>query len=273
MPSTRYCSIHGKKRSHLNLVPDGFGGWKCTPESPCTPDMGIGKGGPSDHAHMIIAAMLGVPLEQVQSGQAASISVLGAGSQSKPDRHFNQGDWLCPKCQYHNFVQNKVCNRKGCGAVHPHVAAETAKTLDMVKSPISAMNWQQAAPATHTLPRGWAKGKGGGGKQGGRQGGDLVICSLHQKKRSSVHMIDDGYGGKCCAPGYECQIQGGSINLQPFDDTMPADVAGKRLPQTGKGKGFGKGKGKGKGMERLATLAGLAISIRPAPYQQLYQQV
>merc|ERR1719217_1439877 len=35
-------------------------------------------------------------------------------------------------------------------------------------------------------------------------------CSTHKKKRSESMLIDDGMGGKCCAPGNECQEKSAS---------------------------------------------------------------
>eukprot|EP00931_Biecheleriopsis_adriatica_P089380 TRINITY_DN63527_c0_g1_i1.p1 TRINITY_DN63527_c0_g1~~TRINITY_DN63527_c0_g1_i1.p1 ORF type:complete len:344 (-),score=55.20 TRINITY_DN63527_c0_g1_i1:67-987(-) len=42
---------------------------------------------------------------------------------------------------------------------------------------------------------------------------DGEVCSVHGKRRSSRNLMDDGMGGKCCAPGSQCNT--GSAGMAP----------------------------------------------------------
>jgi len=46
-------------------------------------------------------------------------------------------------------------------------------------------------------------------------GRDIMVCTVHNKRRSVQDMVDDGKGGKRCAPGYLCQV-GTSASKLPF---------------------------------------------------------
>eukprot|EP00441_Pelagodinium_beii_P016460 CAMPEP_0197664990 /NCGR_PEP_ID=MMETSP1338-20131121/58971_1 /TAXON_ID=43686 ORGANISM="Pelagodinium beii, Strain RCC1491" /NCGR_SAMPLE_ID=MMETSP1338 /ASSEMBLY_ACC=CAM_ASM_000754 /LENGTH=207 /DNA_ID=CAMNT_0043243731 /DNA_START=14 /DNA_END=634 /DNA_ORIENTATION=- len=49
-------------------------------------------------------------------------------------------------------------------------------------------------------------------KPGTGKGGGELSCSKHGKQRSMRNMVDDGMGGMCCAPGFECQVGAANTN-------------------------------------------------------------
>merc|ERR1712228_554077 len=56
-------------------------------------------------------------------------------------------------------------------------------------------------------------------------GGGLDFCSVHGKKRRAQCLVDDGSGGKMCAPGQTCQI--GSEPGEP-NETYMCSIHGKK---------------------------------------------
>merc|ERR1712187_370890 len=55
-------------------------------------------------------------------------------------------------------------------------------------------------------------GNAGAGKFVGTSA-DMLVCSVHGKRRTRRNLMDDGMGGMCCMPGFEC---GGDRNAIPF---------------------------------------------------------
>mmetsp|Transcript_90038 Transcript_90038/g.157283 ORF Transcript_90038/g.157283 Transcript_90038/m.157283 type:complete len:268 (-) Transcript_90038:89-892(-) len=99
-----------------------------------------------------------------------------------------------------------------------------------------AMDMAQMNQMYRTMQMMMAQANFSGGKKA-RQTPDsgVVVCSVHNKSRSLKSMTDDGYGGMCCAPGYECQIgsSDGSGSKKAEGVCQVCSVHGKkRSPQS-----------------------------------------
>jgi len=103
------CSMHGKKRTHANLIEDGMGGRRCSPGFECRTGnegslFGFQKGG------------------------------CGAGNYQQGDTHQQRaggakgmmpGDWNCPGCGDHQFSRNKECRK--CSTPNPNPGFDGGK--------------------------------------------------------------------------------------------------------------------------------------------------
>jgi len=74
---------------------------------------------------------------------------------------------------------------------------------------MGGMGGGKGASMGATMPGAMSPGMGAMGGAGGGKGAmsnAQMTCSRHGKTRSARNLTDDGAGGMCCAPGFECQV-------------------------------------------------------------------
>jgi len=183
------CSIHGKRRALTSMIPDAWGYYQCYPGHECKMS--------STEVAAVSKAITHAEGEMV-------VCVIHSKNRLAANMELGPRGWQCKEgyeCKVKERVeQEHTPMPMGMCCIHKKQRIMTVLE-DNENGELQCIDGETCKESMRQENQGNMEAL-----ENGLMPTDIVVCSMHEKRRIASAMVHDGVGGYCCHPEEECQM-------------------------------------------------------------------